>query len=277
MSEGEDNMSNISICASCGIAEVDEVVLKDCVDCDLVRYCSVDCEQGDRSHHKEACKKRAVELRDQLLFKQPESSHLGDCPICMIPVPLNATKARGEGIVGSEMYILSTASMVPPTNNEAEKYHMKRVEANDPVAMFEEGLIQYDKGDYSRAVEYCTKAAALGNLGAHYELACMYRDGRGVEKDSRKEIHHLEEAAIGGHPYARHFLGCIEEESGNIERARRHWIISANLGDDGSIKELMEMFKGGFVEKEVLAAALRAHQAAVDATKSLQRNEVEAF
>jgi len=154
---------------------------------------------------------------------------------------------------------------------------MKRVEANDPVAMFEEGLIQYDKGDYSRAVEYCTKAAALGNLGAHYELACMYRDGRGVEKDSRKEIHHLEEAAIGGHPYARHFLGCIEEESGNIERARRHWIISANLGDDGSIKELMEMFKGGFVEKEVLAAALRAHQAAVDATKSLQRNEVEAF
>jgi len=94
MSEGEDNMSNISICASCGIAEVDEVVLKDCVDCDLVRYCSVDCEQGDRSHHKEACKKRAVELRDQLLFKQPESSHLGDCPICMIPVPLNATKAR---------------------------------------------------------------------------------------------------------------------------------------------------------------------------------------
>jgi len=66
----EDN-SNISICASCGIAEVDEVNLKDCVDCDLVRYCSVNCEQGDKSHHKEACKKRAAELCDELLFKQP--------------------------------------------------------------------------------------------------------------------------------------------------------------------------------------------------------------
>lgn len=48
-------------------------------------------------------------------------------------------------------------------------------------------------------------------------------------------------------------------------------IISAKQGYDHSMKALMEMYKGGFVSKEDLAAALRAHQAAVNATKSPQR------
>ena len=38
-----------------------------------------------------------------------------------------------------------------------------------------------------------------------------------------------------------------------------------------SIKLLMKVFKKGFVSKDVLAAALRAHQAAVEETKSPQR------
>eukprot|EP00984_Skeletonema_dohrnii_P035791 scaffold35973_cov122-Skeletonema_dohrnii-CCMP3373.AAC.2 len=33
--------------------------------------------------HKKECKKRAAEFRDELLFKQPESCHEGDCPICL--------------------------------------------------------------------------------------------------------------------------------------------------------------------------------------------------
>ena len=56
----------------------------------------------------------------------------------------------------------------------------------------------------------------------------------------------------------------------------KHWIIAANLGYDESIKALKEAYKGGDVSKEDLAAALRAHQAAVDATKSPQRGVAEA-
>jgi len=51
----------------------------------------------------------------------------------------------------------------------------------------------------------------------------------------------------------------------------KHFIIAAKLGHDDSIKVLMESYKGGLVKKEVLAAALRAHQATIDATKSSQR------
>ncbi len=40
---GEDtNNNSTSSCASCGIAEVDDVNLKECSACDLVKYCSVD-------------------------------------------------------------------------------------------------------------------------------------------------------------------------------------------------------------------------------------------
>eukprot|EP00985_Skeletonema_marinoi_P002562 scaffold1057_cov203-Skeletonema_marinoi.AAC.10 len=136
--------------------------------------------------------------------------------------------------------------------DKLEKQRMTRIEANDPAAMSQKGIGARQKGDHQSALIYFTKAAGLGDAEAHYWLSHLYSDGRGVEKNSRKEIHHLEEAAIGGHPGARFNLGCDENEKGSIERAVKHWIIAANLGDDLSIKALMRMFKGGFVEKEVL-------------------------
>jgi len=165
---------------------------------------------------------------------------------------------------------------IPDTGDKADEMMMKRIEANDPVALRHEGFLQYHKGDHQSAFQYFTKAAGLGDVQAHYHLSLLYGDGHGVEKDKQKEIYHLEEAAIGGHPDARFNLGCEEEESGNIERAVKHFIIVANQGHD-SIKALMEYFKKGFVSKEDLAAALRAHQAAVDATKSPQRDTAEEY
>ena len=59
----------------------------------------------------------------------------------------------------------------------------------------------------------------------------------------------------------------------------KHWVIAAAQGDDLSIKMLLEKYSisEGCVSKEDLAAALRAHKAAVDATKSSQRDEAEEF
>jgi hypothetical protein len=41
------------VCASCGTAAVDDVTLKKCA-CNLVKYCSVDCQKNHRSRHKNA-------------------------------------------------------------------------------------------------------------------------------------------------------------------------------------------------------------------------------
>lgn len=59
--------------------------------------------------------------------------------------------------------------------------------------------------------------------------------------------------------------------SGRIDRAMKHWIITANRKHD-------ECLHGqGYVSKEDFALALRSHQAAVlDAAKSPQRKRAEA-
>ena len=115
----------------------------------------------------------------------------------------------------------------------------------------------------------------MGDAEAHYNLSLIYQRGKGVEKYKGKEIHHLVEAAIGGYPRARYYLGREEWKQGNFERAVKHLIIAATQGHDDAIKTLMIKFREGYVEKEDLASALRAHQAAVDATKSPQREAAE--
>ena len=290
----EVNETGTPRCASCGIAENDEVKLKNCNGCYLVKYCGINCQKAHRKQHKRECKKRAAELRDELLFKRPESSHLGDCPICCLPLPLDLTKSammgccskivcEGCALANAEReHELGLDQKCPfcrkPSFITYEEYYkrlMKRVQMNDPDAIYQKGVKEYDKGDSRSAFEYFTKAAELGNIGAHFRLGNMFVFGLGVEKDEKKIIHHLETAAIGGHPAARCSLGIEEWNRGNIERAVKHWIISATQGDNDAIKELMDAFKDGVVEKEVLAATLRAHKAAVDATKSPQREEAE--
>ena len=90
MSKTNEPDCDTRCCASCGIAEVDDVKLMRCTACYLVRYCSVICQRNHRPQHKRACKRHAAELRDELLFRQPESSHIGDCPICMLPLLLGS-------------------------------------------------------------------------------------------------------------------------------------------------------------------------------------------
>jgi TPR repeat protein len=119
------------------------------------------------------------------------------------------------------------------------------------------------------------EAGELGDAAAHYQLGCMYYIGEVVEKDLEMGIYHWEEAAMDGHPQARHYLAIIEGKNGNTERAVKHLIISANLGYEESMKEFWKHYYAGHIIKETLDATLRSHQSAIDATKSLQREEAE--
>jgi len=294
MSGVVEESDDMMCCAACGTAGIDEIKLKDCSACKLVKYCSVKCQKEHRPQHKRACKKRAAELRDEILFKQPESSHKGDCPICCLPLRIDATESTmmscccklicdgceyANKIRERDEELDHTCPFcrhpVPNSEEEGNRNIMKRVEANDPAAMRHMGRERWGEGDYDGAFEYWTKAAGLGHVAAHFELSCMYRDGKGVEKDKKKQLHHLEEAAIAGHPDARHNLGCLEGKSGRHERAVKHLIIAANLGHDESLEYLKLIYREGRVSKEDFASALRGHQAAIDAAKSPQREAAE--
>ena len=282
------------VCASCGKAAVDEIKLKKCA-CNLVKYCSVDCQKNHRPQHKKACKKRMNKIHDDALFTQPNESHLGECPLCCLPMPLELEKSSfysccSNSICNGCVYASCMSNKHdkemakrcpfcrdPSAITEMDRKKMKRIEANDPAALTHVGTTKhYRNGDYEGAFQYWTKAAELGDPQAHYKLACLYGKGEGVEKDEKKYVYHSEKAAIGGHPTARHNLAVIDFRHGRYDRALKHYIIATNLGNDDSLEIIKRNFWGGSasplgVTKEVYEAALKAHQAAVDATKSPER------
>jgi hypothetical protein len=284
-------------CASCGRAAVDDIKLKDCDGgCDLVKYCSDDCQNNHSEQHGEECKKRKVEIRDRDLFTQPDESHHGECPICCLLLPLDPTKStmmvccsklicngckfaseKREIEAGLEKRCAFCREPPAKSVDETNKRLMKRIKKNDPVAMCHMGRERYEEGDYGTALEYLAKAAELGDVLAHYYLSVIYHEGQGVEKDTKQQVYHLEIAAIGGHTYARYNLGIVEAIDSNFERARKHFIINANLGDHDSLKALRQLYAEGHASKEDYADALRAYQAAVDATKSAERETAERF
>jgi hypothetical protein len=280
------------VCACCAVAAVDDIKLVGCNGgCDLVKYCSDICQENYREQHEEKCKKRKAELREKQLFDQPDSSHLGECPICFLPLSLDRSKSSFSSCCcktvckGCEHadYLSSGGDRCPfcrePVVNGKEeniKRVMKRVKVNDPAALHQMGAIRFKEGDYDSAFKYYTKAAELGDAAAHNNLGNKYYRGEGVEEDYEKAIHHWEKAAIGGHPAARHGLAYCEEKNGNFERAVKHLIIAANLGREESMKELWKYYSAGHIAKEELEDTLRSHKTAIDETKSSQREEAEA-
>jgi hypothetical protein len=283
----------VCVCANsnCGAAEVNNIKLEECTDCcQSVRYCGDKCREEHQELHSEECKKRQAELHERKLFEQPDSFYLGECPLCFLPLPIDMSKSilysccskiickgcrytnRKNGGGKSCPFCREPQ----PKKGEIRKRLMKRVKANDPAALCHMGDKCFKEGDYDGALEYFSKAAELGDAGAHYRLGCMYWKGTGVERDEEKEVYHYEKAAIGGHHIARNNLGYYEEENGNMERAVKHYIIAANLGYDESMKALWKHYSQGDITKEELEATLRTHQAALDEMKSPERDAAAA-
>ena len=284
------------VCASCGITEVDDIKLEECNGgCDLVKYCSDKCQENHREQHEGECNQRKAILRDRELFEHPDGTHLGECPICFLPLsllPRKSTFCSGcckYACIGcSYANFQSRGRWIcpfcrePSISGKKENYKrlMKRVKVNDPAALFEMAIRRNKEGDYNKAVEYFKEAAELGNADAHNELGnryCIGGEGDGVEEDYEKAIRHWEKAAIGGHPKARYNLGVYEENSGNTERAVKHFMIAAKLGDEESMTMLWKFYSDGRITKEDLEDTLRTHKAAIDATKNAERDAAEVW
>ncbi len=283
------------VCAGCGIAAIDAVKLKLCDGgCDLVKYCSDDCQENHKEQHEAACRKRKAELRDKQLFTQPDGICYGECPLCCLPLPLDSSKStmmsccskiicigyeyandKREIEGGLERRCAFCREPLPKSQEESDKRTMKRIKKNDPVAITVMGKKHKKEGDYEKAVEYYTKAAEMGDVSAHSCLGNLYFYGTGVEKDVKNAVYHLEQASIGGHPDARGLLALHEMDNGRFDRAAKHWMINANLGCEPSLKCIKDLFVKGIVSKEDYASALRGYQAAVNETKSAEREKAE--
>ena len=170
----------------------------------------------------------------------------------------------------------------PRPTDEASQLAMiqKRASKGDAEAIFHLGHEYYDgrlglTKDVPRAIELWTEAAELGSLDAHYQLTLMYYHGNDVEEDKPRGIHHWQQAAMKGHVWSRHNLGCVEDGNGSHHLAVQHWMISAKMGYEGSLDCIKETFKEGHATKAQYAEALLGYRDAAEEMKSPQREEAK--
>ena len=285
-------------CANCGKPESDGIRLKNCTACHLVKYCGVDCQRAHRKQHKQACKQRATELRDEQLYSQglerPEEDF---CTICTLPIPIPMHKhsgfnvccmkriCKGCSVAAQKRGMLGCAfCRTPIAGDDVDELAMiqARVAKKDPAAInflgekYAHGSNGLQK-DMQKGVVLWTEAAELGSTKALKNLGYVYYHGKGVQQDEAKSVEFYNRAVMQGHVVSRHNLGCIEGDKGNHDRAVRHFLISAKMGCNLSVEGIKRVFMSGHASKEQYAEALKGYQDAVEGMKSHDRDEAKAY
>jgi len=294
-----ENNINMSVCANCGKGEDDGTILKACAACKLVKYCSRDCQIAHRPQHKKQCKRRAKELHEIELFKQPPP--MEDCPICMERLPTLCTgrtfmpccgKVLCNGCIHAfqlgitrEKDNICPFCRTPASKSDEEniKRFEKRAAINDARAIHNLGC-HYRKAklglpqDHVKALELWHRAGELGSAGAYYNIGCAYQSGnRGVERDMEKATHYWESGAMLGHTGARYNLGVHHENNlGDLNKASKHYMIAVNDGCLDSLNRIKEFYRKGYATKDEYAKALRGYQSYLDEIKTNQRDEAVA-
>ena len=290
----------VSICANCGKGEEESSKLKNCTACKMVKYCSRECQIAHRPQHKKECKKRAAELYDEKVFKQPPPEE--DCPICFQQLPVLATTGRryktccGKVICSGCIYAPvydSQGNKVeeekcpfcrtpkPTTDEEIIERTMKRAKLDDPDALHSLGMYYFNgtygfEQDYNKALEHWHRAGELGHAAAYCSIGSAYYQGRGVEVDKKKTEHYWELSAMGGCVNARYNLGNEEVRADNVNRALKHHLIAVGGGYADSLEAIKELYSGGFVTKDNYMKALRSYQTYLGEIKSVKRDNAAA-
>ena len=289
---------NTSVCANCG-REGNSNSMNICNKCKMVKYCNAACKKKHRKKHKKQCERRVAELHDEELFKQPPP--LEDCPICFLRLPLlntgktympccgkviccgciHAPVHDHEGNVIAEKTCPFCRTKFHRVDVERIEMMNKRVDLNDPVAMYNLGCFYFTgmlglPRNYAKALELWHRAGELGSAEAYHSIGNAYAHGFGVEVDKKKATHYWELAAMGGDASARYKLGVIEARSGNMDRALNHFIVAVTDGYSDSLEGIKLMYENGDATKDDYAKALRSYQAYVGEVKSDQRDEAAA-
>jgi len=298
--------NNLSICANCGKEGANNI----CNKCKQVKYCNAVCKKVHKKKHKKDCEEHvrlaaekhneelriAAELHDKELFKQPPPAE--DCPICFQQLPILHTgwgyysccgKVICSGCIHAPVYdnqgnIVDNQKCpfcrtpYPETDEERTK---KRMEAGDPIAIFNigsgyrDGLDGYPQ-DHVKALELWHRAGELGYAKSYCNIGYAYKFGLGVEVDEKKAIYNFELSAMAGDAIARHNLGSRELDTGNVDRAVKHYMIAARSGQNNSLKKIKELYTDGQATKDDYTDALQLYQSYLGEIKSPQRDKAAA-
>jgi len=291
----------VSTCANCGKEGANNV----CNKCKSVKYCNAVCKKVHKKKHKKDCEehlrraaklkeeesKRAAELHDIELFKQPPQLH-DDCPICFLLLPTSGSGKRYQTCCGQFICCGCIHAMdkicpfcrtpTPVLDEEVVERLQNRVEVNDAKAIFCLGC-DYSEGvnglpqDDTKALELWKRAAELGHASSYHHIGIACYFGRGVNRDMKKAVHYWELAAMRGCATVRNTLGAFEQEAGNMERALKHYMIAVGHGHSDSLEQIQKLYSLGLATKDEYAKALRLYQKYLGEVKSPQRDEAAVF
>ena len=295
----------VSICANCG----KEGASNTCNKCKMVKYCNAVCKKVHKKKHKKDCEehlrrnaelqdeenRRAAELHDIELFKKPPKPE-DDCPICFLLLPKLITGWRYKACCGKTVCSgcihavqirdeekLCPFCRIPATKSDEEniKRLKKRVHAGDVKAIQHLGSY-YSNGaynlpqDHAKGLELYHRAADLGNATAYHNIGHLYYFGIGVRRDEKKAIHYYELGAMGGGVESRHNLGAMESNTGNMDRAIKHYMIAVRGGHHHSLKKIQQLYSNGHTTKDEYSQALQLYQKYLGEIRSTQRDEAAA-
>jgi TPR repeat protein len=77
---------------------------------------------------------------------------------------------------------------------------------------------------------------------------------------------------MAGDEVARNNLGTMEIESGNMERAVKHWMIAASVGHYDAMHNMLVAFHNGVVSRESIDSTLTAYNTSCAEMRSEARD-----
>lgn len=140
----------------------------------------------------------------------------------------------------------------------------------------------YDEGrtiekDYTKVVEWCTKAAEQGYAGAQNNLGTCYYRGEGVEKDYAKAVEWYAKAAEQGESGAQYNLGACYYKGCGVEKdyakALKLFRKAAEQADSLALNDIGICYENGYgVEKDINKAVECYARAAEQGCATAQNN-----
>ena len=236
-------------------------------------------------------------VSDEELFKQPPQKE--DCLICFLQMPSMwngghkykscCGKVICSGCIHANRLMMKGNTLCPfcrtpnlTSNEDRNERYYARIAAGDAEAVFNYGVF-YASGkhgypkDCAKALELYARAGKLGCAIGYHNIGNAYLHGNGVQRDKKKAKYYWELAAMGGDGMARHNLGLYEKKHGNMDRALKHFMISARVGHGKSLKEIKQLYTDEFATKDDYSKALRSYQECLDEIRSDQRDKAAAF
>ena len=129
---------------------------------------------------------------------------------------------------------------------------------------FIDGILAYQKGDYTRALNFLNRSADRGNARAQYWLGTIYEEGKIVRRDYETAVKWFAIAAKGGEADAQYNLALMYRLGQGVPKSNKeavNWLNRATeQGHSGAQSDLGSMYLQGIGVRKSYQKSLELFQ-----------------